>query len=74
MSSRYHKRIRSEIVDVYDVLFAFEVVCPATQHAVKKLLMPGRRGTKDALQDLREAAQSVQRAIELETERNAEKD
>lgn len=59
----------AETVDVYDVLAAFDVTCPATQHAVKKLLMAGRRGHKDALQDLQEAQQSVARAIGMEMER-----
>ena len=63
--SKYHKQIRTESVDVYDVLKAFGVTCPATQHAIKKLLMPGNRGHKDQLQDLNEAKQSIERAIEL---------
>tara|TARA_R100001591_G_scaffold109567_1_gene119878 strand:+ start:189 stop:422 length:234 start_codon:yes stop_codon:yes gene_type:complete len=53
-------------VDVYDVLKAFNVVNPATQHAVKKLLCTGIRGHKSALTDLEEACQSVERAIDLE--------
>ena len=69
MSSKYHKLIRSVSVDVYDVLNAYNVTCPATAHAIKKLLMPGARGAKDTLQDLREARQSIDRAIELEHER-----
>ena len=68
MTSKYHKRIRTETVDVYDVLRAYGVTCPAVAHAVKKLLMPGLRGGKDKLQDLHEARQSIDRAIELEQE------
>lgn len=52
-------------VDVYEVLRAFDVRCPATQHAVKKLLMPGSRGAKSRVQDLREAGQSVARAVDM---------
>lgn len=52
-------------VDVYDVLVAFNVTCPAIQHAVKKLLCPGQRGTKDAMQDLQEARFSIDRAMQL---------
>lgn len=51
--------------DVYRVLRAFGVVCPAVQHAVKKLLMPGQRGTKNELQDLEEALLSVSEAIAM---------
>jgi hypothetical protein len=63
--NKYQRTIRSETVDVYDVLVAFGVTCPATAHAIKKLLMPGTRGHKDKLQDLNEAKQSIERAIEL---------
>jgi hypothetical protein len=52
-------------VDVYDVLLAFNVTCPAIQHALKKLLCPGQRGTKDAMQDLQEARFSIDRAMQL---------
>lgn len=68
LESKYSKRIGKEVVDVYDVLMAFNVTNPATQHAIKKLLMPGNRGHKDKLTDLKEAYQSIARAIELESE------
>lgn len=67
LESKYSKRIGKEVVDVYDVLMAFNVTNPATQHAIKKLLMPGNRGHKDKLTDLKEAHQSIARAIELES-------
>jgi len=51
--------------DVYRVLRAFGVTCPALQHAVKKLLMTGQRGSKDQLQDLEEALLSVSEAIAM---------
>ncbi len=53
--------------DVYAVLEAFRVTCPARQHAIKKLLCAGQRGKNDTLSDLREAVSAVERAIELET-------
>lgn len=52
-------------IDVYSVLKAFDVRCPATQHAAKKVLCTGIRGHKDALTDLNEAIASIERAIEL---------
>jgi hypothetical protein len=64
--SKYHVRLAAEWVDVYDVLVAFGVTNPADQHAIKKMLMPGKRGHKDGIQDRREAIQSLHRAIELE--------
>ena len=68
LESKYSRRIGMEVVDVYDVLMAFNVTNPATQHAIKKLLMPGNRGHKDKLTYLKEAYQSIARAIELESE------
>ena len=67
-TNKYVRTIHGVEVDVYDVLNAWEVGCPATQHAIKKLLMPGQRGSKDVLQDLKEAEQAIKRAIELEEE------
>ena len=72
MTSKYHRTIRSESVDVYDVLDAFEVTNPASQHAIKKLLAAGQRGVKSTVQDLEEALQSVARAIQIEREHEAE--
>lgn len=66
--NRYARTINGATVDVYDILRAFNVTCPATQHAIKKLLMPGQRGGKSVTQDLREALASVQRAIEMAVE------
>lgn len=59
-------------VDVYAVLDAFDVRCPARQHATKKLLCAGIRGKGDADQDLEEARDAVSRAIDLEAGRGPE--
>lgn len=64
-TNKYVRTIHGVEVDVYDVLVAWNVTCPATQHAIKKLLMPGQRGNKDKLQDLEEAGKAIERAIEL---------
>lgn len=69
-SSKYEREITDRqgniaTVDVYDVLKAFNVTCPATQHAVKKLLCSGLRGHKDLQTDLIEAKESIVRAVEL---------
>jgi hypothetical protein len=53
------------LVDVYDVLVAFGVTCPATAHAIKKLLCAGQRGAKGLQQDLIEVRPALERAIEL---------
>jgi hypothetical protein len=68
VGNKYDRKIwdkyedRHAVVDVYRVLDAFDVRCPATAHAVKKLLCAGIRGHKDMEQDLAEAAQSIEEA------------
>lgn len=53
-------------IDVYAVLEAFSVTCPARQHAIKKLLCAGIRGKGDELQDLEESQDAVSRAIQMQ--------
>lgn len=66
--NKYKREIKPGVeVDIYDVLIAWNVTNPAIQHAIKKLLQPGQRGHKDAIQDLQEAMLSIGRAIELES-------
>jgi len=65
---KYNVKCKGVEIDVYDVLKAFDVQCPATQHAIKKLLKTGKRGHKDAEQDLSEAIESINRAKELRNE------
>jgi len=65
-ASKYHVQIKGQWVDVYDIIVAYEVTNPADQHAIKKMLCPGKRGAKDGIQDRREAIASLERAIELE--------
>lgn len=50
-------------VDVYRVLNAFPSGSPEIDHALKKLLAPGKRGVKSELQDLKEAIQSIEARI-----------
>ena len=64
--SKYHVLINGKLTDVYDILVAYRITNPADQHALKKMLKPGQRGSKDGIQDRREAIVSLQRAIELE--------
>lgn len=66
----YFKRVAGyEYIDVYRVLVLFGVTDPCIQHAVKKLLVSGGRGAgKDATQDISEAIDSLNRAIEMRFE------
>lgn len=67
--NKYQREIKPGVmVDVYDVLRAFNVTCPAMAHAVKKCLAPGQRGVKDALQDKREAVESINRSMQMDAE------
>ncbi len=52
--------------DVYAILKAFAVTCPARQHAIKKLLCAGIRGKGGEFQDLIEARDAISRAIEMQ--------
>lgn len=56
--------------DVYCILDAFGVTCPARTHAIKKLLCAGDRGKADTLTDLIEAKDAIDRAITLQWQRN----
>lgn len=56
-------------VDVYCVIEAYRVTCPARAHAVKKLLCAGLRDKNTVERDLQEAIDAVSRAIELEKQR-----
>lgn len=63
----YYKDVRHlAVVDVYEVLDLFDVTDQAVGHAVKKLLVTGKRGTKGRLQDLKEARDTLSRAIEIQ--------
>jgi len=65
-SNKYIRSCKGVDMDVYDVLIAFDVTCPAMAHAIKKMLCSGLRGYKDTVQDKEEAIASIKRSIELE--------
>lgn len=56
-------------VDIYAVIEAYNVTCPARQHALKKLLCAGLREKGDQLADLIGAQECVTRAIEMQRQR-----
>jgi hypothetical protein len=66
------KEAGKPMVDVYDVLVAFDVFCPARAHAIKKLLCAGLRGKNSEIQDLRESLEAVSRAVDLQELREGE--
>lgn len=56
--------VESVKVDVYSVLLAFPTGHPGCDHAVKKILCAGIRGKGSRLQDLTEARDALDRAIQ----------
>jgi hypothetical protein len=71
--NKYTRHMKGISCDVYDVLEAFKVQCPALQHLLKKALNAGLRGHKDTLQDLNDIIASAERAKALEIERQINK-
>lgn len=69
--SHYFKTIPCNQIDVYRVLAAFNVADPCIQHAVKKLLVAGGRGSKDISRDVGEAIDTLQRWQEMRREEAA---
>ncbi len=66
---KYNKEIKpGTIVDVYDVLKAWDVRNPALQHMIKKALQAGNRGHKSVAQDMEDIVACALRAQELEIE------
>lgn len=67
--SVYHREVPTSTVDVYRILHAFEVHDPCLQHAIKKLLVAGRRlGGKSLDQDVAEAIWTLNRWVEMRAE------
>ena len=66
--TKYLRPIKGDIggkIDVYAVLSTFDVTCPGRQHAIKKVLCAGLRAKGSELQDLTEARDAIDRAIQL---------
>lgn len=65
--SHYFKDVsKLTVIDVYRVLELFNVTDQALGHAIKKLLLAGKRGAgKDFRKDVQEAIDTLQRRIEM---------
>lgn len=69
--NKYLREIKPGIfVDVYDVLLAFDVKCPALSLAITRLLEPGLYLPKWSIQYKIEAIASINRSIEIEKGKN----
>lgn len=70
--NHYHKSVRGlNSIDVYRVLRLFEVNDPCLQHAIKKLLCAGYRGSKSFDQDVKEAIDTLERWKAMRAEDDA---
>lgn len=69
--SHYFKDVSNlQKIDVYRVLDLYEVTDPCVQHAVKKLLVAGKRGAKDQAKDIQEAIDTLTRWQDMQGENN----
>lgn len=64
--NKYQVNCKGVLIDVYDVLTAYDVKNQALIHLIKKALKVGKRGHKDLETDLRDILASAKRALELE--------
>jgi hypothetical protein len=59
-------------VDIYCVIEAFKITCPAMQHALKKILACGQRGKGNRVDDIHGVFDAMWRALELQRQREKE--
>jgi hypothetical protein len=64
----YQRVFKGVLIDTYDINTLYSMTNSAAIHALKKVLVPGQRGTKSVVQDYREAIASLHRAIQIEEE------
>ncbi|HBP27928.1 MAG TPA: hypothetical protein DD666_00750 [Advenella kashmirensis] len=70
MSETKHSHYKKDVsglnmIDIYRVLSLFEVESHAVGHAIKKLMMAGKRGAKTYEQDIREVVDSLNRELQM---------
>ena len=70
MSGRdpYDIRWHGHRLDPYRICVLYKVTHPALAHAIKKLLCAGKRGSKNAAQDVEEAIEALERWREMNEE------
>ena len=59
-------------VDVYCVIEAFAITCPALCHALKKILACGQRGKGNKIDDIHGVLEAMWRALELQKQRESQ--
>ena len=71
--NHYFKACSYKAIDAYRVLQLFEVTDPCIAHAIKKLLVAGKRGAKSEYKDIREAIDTLERWCEMRIEEDFNK-
>jgi hypothetical protein len=66
--SHYYKACPFDEIDFYRIVLLFGITDPCVQHALKKLLVVGGRGSKDADQDVQDVIDTMERWKEMRAE------
>ena len=66
--SHYFRPCPFDEIDVYRVCDLFDVRDPCLMHALKKILLPGCRGSKSVRQDVQEAIDTLERWKQMRKE------
>lgn len=64
----YFKPCPFNHIDIYRVIRLFEINDPCLQHALKKIMVSGGRGSKTGSQDIQEAIDSLNRYLDMMAE------
>ncbi len=69
MNSHYFRNTEHlDHIDIYRIIDLYQVNHPCLQHALKKIICAGERGSKDYETDVREAIRSLERALQMVAE------
>ena len=66
--NHYHKQCQFNSIDIYRILLMYEVTDPCLAHAIKKLLVAGKRGAKSEYADIQEAIDTLSRWQDMRIE------
>lgn len=67
--NHYYKDVSNySDVDFYRIALLYDIRHPGIQHAVKKLMAPGKRGAKDFFNDVKESRDTLNRVLEMAKE------
>jgi hypothetical protein len=67
----YYKACPFDEIDFYRIVLLYGIADPCVQHALKKLLVVGGRGSKDADRDVQDIIDTMERWKEMREEERA---